>query len=123
MVNGLEDLDMGKEQWCGQMAQNMRENGSLEKLMEKVFLHIVKAKCMMDFGYMIKPMALGYILTQMELNIKDIGTRIYSMAKGMKNGLMVQNFKVNTEVVRKMGWANIYGLMGHVMKANGKKMK
>jgi hypothetical protein len=117
------DLDMAKELCFGQMVQNMRENGNMGRLMEKEFSLILKVKYMMVSGYMIKHMDLVYILIKMELNIKDIGTKIFNMVKVMKNGLMVLSSKENTEEVRKMDLENIFGQMELAMKENGRRMK
>jgi hypothetical protein len=78
---------------------------------------------MKAFGSMTRRMGMEFILIVMVLNMKEIGIKIYNMEMEKKHGLMDLNSLGYTVKVKRMAWVNTSGLMEHVMKENGKKMK
>jgi hypothetical protein len=64
---------------------------------------------MKDRGFMTKLMAMVFIYILMEQFMKVSGWVIYSMAEDAKDGQIVQDFKENTEMERKMGEADMTG--------------
>jgi hypothetical protein len=95
MELGLEGSDMGLESCNGLMMLGMKENGYLEELMERESLYIQKVKSMRVNGFMIKHKVLEFTHTQTKLDMKVHGTKIYSMDKVLRLGLMVVYLKVN----------------------------
>jgi hypothetical protein len=78
---------------------------------------------MMAYGITIKPREKALIFTLMELTIMVCGNKIYSMATVRRNGLMDQNSKESTEMVRKTELENIPGQMGLSMRESGRTMR
>jgi hypothetical protein len=78
---------------------------------------------MMENGLMIKLMDLVCISISMELFMKAIGKKIYSMEKVLKNGLMVHHILEITFMERNKVQDFIIGMMVLSMEENGMKIK
>lgn len=65
---------------------------------------------MMGIGRTTRPMAMDNILILMELNMKVTGLMISSMDKEKSTGQMVHNMKATTNLEKRMGLVNFYGL-------------
>jgi hypothetical protein len=102
MESGKEDLDMELERCRGKMGLHMKENGYLEKRMEKENSYIQKAKFMKENGIMIEHMGVVLITVQMEQNMKEIGKMTFKMVKELRHGLMVQSLQATTSKVKRM---------------------
>jgi hypothetical protein len=83
----------------------------------------LKVKFTMVLGGMTRLTALELTLTATVPNMKVIGIKICSMELELRAGQMDQNSLGCIWKAEKMVSENTYGLMEHVMKGNGKKMK
>ena len=70
--------------------------------MDKEHLLIPKEKSMKENGGMIKLKVLVYIHILIVLNMKESGTKIYSMEKDPKNGRMDQYLVESIEMAKRM---------------------
>lgn len=68
---------------------------------------------------MIRLMVSENIIMLMVQHMKVIGSRINSMVRVLKHGLMEANMRENINKVKKRGTVNINGQMAVVMKVNG----
>lgn len=74
---------------------------------------------MKENGKMIRLMVSENIIMLMVQHMKVIGSRINSMVRVLKHGLMEANMRENINKVKKRGTVNINGQMAVVMKVNG----
>ena len=74
--------------------QNMKENGVITKLTEKGNSGMLMEMFMMDYGKMIKQMAMVSMFMLIEQSMKDTGEMIYKMEMGLNHGVMEVNMKV-----------------------------
>ena len=68
---------------------------------------------------MTRLMVSENIIMLMVRHMKVIGSRINSMVRELKHGLMEANMRENINKVKKRGKVNINGQMAVVMKVNG----
>lgn len=68
---------------------------------------------------MTRLMVSENIIMLMVQHMKVIGSRINSMVRVLKHGLMEANMRENINKVKKRGTVNINGQMAVVMKVNG----
>ena len=78
---------------------------------------------MRENGNTIKLKAMEFIPTQIMLNMKENGIKIYNMEKVLKSGRTDQYSLVNIEMEKRMVWESTNGETGHAMKVSGKTMK
>ena len=74
---------------------------------------------MKENGRMTRLMVSENIIMLMVRHMKVIGSRINSMVRELKHGLMEANMRENINKVKKRGKVNINGQMAVVMKVNG----
>ena len=74
---------------------------------------------MKENGRMTRLMVSENIIMLMVRHMKVIGSRISSMVRELKHGLMEANMRENINKVKKRGKVNINGQMAVVMKVNG----
>jgi hypothetical protein len=84
------------------MEQNIRDNGLMEKLMEKGNLCMPMEMSMMGNGKMIRLMDMGYIHIAMERSMKGSGKMTHRMEKVPKLGLMEVSIVENIKMEKNM---------------------
>lgn len=77
----------------GLMVQDMKENGSITKLMERENSGMLMEMCMKVIGKMTKPMAMESTFMSMGLSMKETGRMICKMDSELSPGLMEANTK------------------------------
>ena len=77
----------------GQMGLNMKDNGKIIKLKEKVRFGMQKVMFMMENFKMIKQMDMEYIHMLMDQDMKDFGKMIYRKVTVVKFGVMELNIQ------------------------------
>jgi len=109
--NGNLQINMDKEHKFGQMVLNMKANGKIIRLMDRVYLQIITETFTMENGKETKLMDKANTLKVTALYTKALGNMIYSMEK-LKNNLMIfQSSKENiTEVKSKGKMDAVFGL-------------
>jgi hypothetical protein len=123
MVNGLEASVMDMVFKNGQMALNMKDNGRITELMERVNSFILMAIFMMENGSTIKLMDMVSTIILMVLCMRDTGEMIFNMVKEKNHGLMDQFMKDIIWLERNMEWVFIVGMMEANTQENGMKIK
>ncbi len=100
-----------------------KENGFWVEPMEEALLPISRAKSMKAIGETIKLMVTEYTLIVTVRDMKASGTKICSMAKEQKVGLMAQNLQESISKDEKTVLGNTSGQTVPLMKVNGMIMK
>lgn len=93
MANGRENLEKVQVLKCGQMEQDIRDNGETTRLMDMENLFMSMGIFTKVNGLMIKHKGKELITTTMVLNMKDNGNKISSMDMGMRLGQIIVNIK------------------------------
>jgi hypothetical protein len=100
LENGLEDSEMDKELWFGQMEPNILENGDTIRLMAGVSSSMLRVTSMTESGVMIKLTVSVSTSMLMALSTKANGKMISSMVKVSRSGKMVLLMSVLTSMGR-----------------------
>ena len=111
MENGREKREREMEYRYGLMGRNMMGSGDKIRLMGGESCIMLMEIFMMVSGKMTKLTEKANTLTPTVQPMMENGSKISSMAMGWKHGQMVQNTKVITTMVRKMGQENFISLM------------
>ena len=86
--NGKEGSEMGREFRYDLMGLSMKGSGRITELMGKGGSYMLIRMNMKGSGQMIRQMGEESIDIRMELPMMDSGKKIFSMEKGLRNGLM-----------------------------------
>jgi len=99
-VSGLEVSEMDMEFNNGLMEPDMKDNGEITELMERVNSHTLMVIFMKVIGLTIKLMDMEFIIILMAQCMKVTGETIFNMDMEKKAGLMALYMKVNIWLVK-----------------------
>lgn len=99
---------------------HIQDNSIMVKPKASADYSILTVISMLEIGKMIKLMVLESICQQIKLCLKGSGRTIKEMDLVNKYGKMVQYFRVNTSIIKRMEKANLDGLMETSMWDNSK---
>ena len=121
--NGKADSDMALVKCNGKTVQLMKDTGVSEEHLGKEPLLILKVKSTLVNGEMIKLMEKVLIHIRMVRNMKATGFKTCNMASVRNVGLIARCLSAIIEMARRTALVDIFGLMAHLMKVSGKKMR
>jgi hypothetical protein len=119
MDNGKETIGKAMEYRFGQMEPDMKDTGSITKLIQRESSYMLMETFTKVNGKKIKPMVLVFIYILMEPCIKAIGKMIIRMVMVCKHGSIIANTKDCIKMVKKMEKGTTYGLMEAIIKEIG----
>lgn len=118
-VNGKETLDKDKEFKSGPMELNIKGNGLIIRLKEKVNSPMSMVIFMTVNGNKIKPRDMEFIFITMVPDIKVIGLMIINMDMEFRHGLTVADMREITNKVRKTVKVSTLGKMEAFTRETG----